>query len=188
MDEQDAAADRRQYLTIYLQDHKAGAEAGLRLAERCRDHAPDGDTKDELSRLVTEIDDDRRTLATIMAGLDVDPSTVKQIAGLAAERLARLKLNGRVVRTSPLSVLVELEGLIGAVSVKRELWTTLRTLAARADGRDAELEALTERADDQRSRLQALHDRATSQLFGDAGNGVAQDRTSSPSDIGVGSD
>jgi len=165
MSEPDTEADHQRFLAIYLQDHRAGAEAGVRLAERCRDHAPDADTKTELSRLVDEIDEDRRTLATMMAGLDVDPSTVKQIAGLAAERLGRLKLNGRAVRTSPLSVLVEIEGLIGAVSMKRELWATLGTLAARGPQHDAELEALIARADGQRTRLQTLHAHVAAQVF-----------------------
>jgi predicted DNA-binding ribbon-helix-helix protein len=170
MHQHDTEADHQRLLTIYLQDHRAGAEAGVRLAERCRDHAPDADTKTELSTLVTEIDDDRRTLATMMAGLDVDPSTVKQITALAAERLGRLKLNGRAVRTSPLSVLVELEGLIGAVSMKRQLWATLGTLAARGPRRDTELEALIERADDQRTRLQTLHGQVAAQVFETASN------------------
>src|SRR4029078_3162872 len=99
MNEHDAEADHQRLLTISLEDHHAGAEAGLRIAERCRDHAPDGDTKTELSSLVSEIDEDKQTLATIMVGLDVDPSTVKRIAGLAAEKLGRLKLNGRVAET-----------------------------------------------------------------------------------------
>jgi hypothetical protein len=166
MDEHEVAADRRRFLSIYLQDHRAGAEAGVRLAERCRDHAPDTDIERELSRLVTDIDADRRTLTTIMTGLEIDPSTVKQITALAAERLGRLKLNGRAVRTSPLSVLVELEGLIGAVSMKRQLWTTLRTLAPGGPGRDGELDALLTRADDQRDRLLAIHGRVASQVFG----------------------
>lgn len=165
MHEHDTEADHQHLLAIYLQDHRAGAEAGVRLAERCRDHAPDAGTKTELSSLVDEIDADRRTLATMMAGLDIDPSTVKHIAGLAAERLGRLKLNGRAVRTSPLSVLVEIEGLIGAVSMKRELWATLGTLAARGPQHDTELDALIARADDQRSRLQTIHGRVAAQVF-----------------------
>src|SRR5215207_1226807 len=118
MDEHDLDADRRRYLTIYLRDHRAGAETGVRLAQRCRDHAPDPETEAELSRLVDEIDHDRRTLITIMAGLDIDPSKAKHIAGLATERLGRLKLNGHAVRTSPLSVLLEVEAMIGAVSMQ----------------------------------------------------------------------
>jgi hypothetical protein len=159
----DERTSHQRYLEIYLQDHRAGAEAGVRLAQRCRDHATDPEVQTELSRLVADIDEDRRTLATIMAGLDVDPSAVKQIAGMAAERLGRLKLNGRAVRTSPLSVLVELEGLIGAVSMKRELWATLVVLAQ--PERDAELQGLIARADDQRARLQALHGRVGEVLF-----------------------
>src|SRR5688572_8209024 len=118
----DDQSDGRRLLTIYLQDHRAGAEAGVRLAHRCRDHAPDDAAAAELSQVVADIEEDRQTLAAIMAGLGVDRSPVKHVAGLAAERLGRLKLNGRLVRTSPLSVVVELEGLIGAVSVKRQLW------------------------------------------------------------------
>ena len=163
-----APPDPQRYLAIYLQDHRAGAEAGVRLAERCRDHAADPTTAAELSKLVDEIDEDRRSLATIMAGLDVDPSTLKQLAGVAAERLARLKLNGRAVRTSPLSVLVELEGLVGAVSMKRELWSTLRTMAVGATRRDDELDELIARAEDQRARLQSLHEHTVRLVFGDA--------------------
>jgi hypothetical protein len=167
MEQDEGRTARRRYLEVYLQDHRAGAEAGVRLAQRCRDHAPDPDAQAQLSRIVTEINEDRRTLATIMDGLDVDPSAVKQLTGMAAERLGRLKLNGRVMRTSPLSVLVELEGLIGAVSVKRELWTTLTVLADGAAGRNAELEPLISRADDQRARLQELHERVAHGLFSD---------------------
>jgi hypothetical protein len=168
MEHDDAAPDRQRYLAIYLQDHRAGAEAGVRVAERCRDHAPDADTAAELSELVTEIDQDRRTLATIMAGLGIDPSTVKQLAAKAAERLGRLKFNGHAVRSSPLRVLVELEGLVGAVSVKRELWATLRTLAVGPSGRNAELEGLIARADDQQARFQAIHSRIARRLFDSA--------------------
>jgi hypothetical protein len=158
-----AGTDAQRFVKIYLQDHRAGAESGLRLAERCRDHAPDDETAGELARVVADIESDRRSLATIMAGLDVDPSAVKQVAGIAADRLGRLKLNGRAVRTSPLSALVEVEGLIGAVNIKRELWATLRVLAG---GRDAELGSLIDRADDQVTRLRAVHARVAASLFG----------------------
>ena len=168
MNDDAALPDRQRYLAIYLRDHRAGAEAGVRLAERCRDQASDPTTAAELSRIVGEIDEDRRNLATIMAGLDVEPSTVKQIAGMAAERLGRLKLNGRVVRTSPLSELVQLEALVGAVSVKRELWSTLQTMAVGPTREDLELERLIARADDQRARLQSLHERTARRIFGAA--------------------
>src|SRR5829696_4423285 len=166
MEPEQDASDRRRYLSTYVQDHRAGAEAGVRLARRCRDHAPDPTTADELSRLVDEIDADRVSLAAIMGGLDIAPSALKNVASTTAERVGRLKLNGRLVRPSPLSVVVELEGLIGAVSVKRELWSTLTVLATDAETSDGRLANLLARADDQRGRLQAIHDRVVRRLFG----------------------
>ena len=173
----DDPADRARFLEIYLRDHRAGADAGLRLAQRCHDHADDPHVASELTRLVADIDADRRSLATIMAGLGIDPSTVKRVAGIAAERLGRLKLNGRTVRTSPLSLLLEIEGLAGAVSMKRQLWSTLRAVV---DGRDPELIDLVRRADDQLDRLRAIHERTARTLFAAAepdGSDVAQGRS-----------
>jgi hypothetical protein len=168
MEPEEHAAERQRYLTTYVQDHRAGAEAGVRLARRCHDHAPDPTTAAELARIVEEIEADRVSLAAIMDGLGVEASKVKDVAGLAAERIGRLKLNGRLVRTSPLSVVVELEGLIGAVSVKRELWATLSVLAGARAAPDERLATLLARADDQRSRLQAIHARVVTALFGSA--------------------
>jgi hypothetical protein len=89
------------------------------------------------------------------------------------------------VRTSPLSLLVELEGLIGAVSIKRELWTTLQTLATDSLGRDAELEALIVRAEDQRARLQAVHGGIASDLFNATDRSSLQPSAGSDSAIGT---
>jgi hypothetical protein len=161
----DQQTDRRDHLEIYLQDHRAGAEAGVRLAQRCTDHAPTDATKRLLEALTAEIVEDRNSLDAVMSGLGVRPSSLKMAAGVAGERLGRLKLNGRFVRTSPLSIVVEIEGLIGAVSVKRELWATLTTLAS-AEEPDERLEDLRRRAEDQRTRLQALHSLAVDELFG----------------------
>jgi hypothetical protein len=157
--------DDERYLAIYLQDHRAGAEVGVRLARRCRDHAPDGTTTAELTELVTDIEQDRASLAALMASLGVTPSSFKQLAGTGAELLGRLKLNGRLVRRSPLSVLLELEGLVGAVSTKRQLWATLAQLPATARCADIALESMTARADDQRQRLHVIHVRLVRELL-----------------------
>ena len=179
MEPEQEASDRQRYLRIYLQDHRAGAEAGVRLAGRCHDHAPDAATAAELAQVHAEIEEDRRALTTIMAGLEIAPSTAKTVAGVAGERVGRLKLNGRLVRRSPLSIVVELEGLIGAVSVKRQLWATL--LSMTADGRTADprLDELKDRAEDQRRRLEAIHGRLVRQLFAPAATPVTAPHSSS---------
>ena len=184
MESEQAASDRQQHLKTYLQDHRAGAEAGVRLAQRCRDHAPDASMAADLARLADEIDEDRRSLAAIMAGLDIAPSATKTVAGVAAERLARLKLNGRLLRTSPLSVVLELEGLVGAVSMKRQLWVTLLALAGDRQAADPRLHVLLARAEDQRRRLEIIHARVVPQLFGTSGAPPAASRAGSPADDG----
>lgn len=55
-------------------------------------------------------------------------STLKPVLARAAERVGRLKLNGRVTGYSPLSRLVELEGLVAGVTGKRAMWRALEPL------------------------------------------------------------
>jgi hypothetical protein len=78
---------------------------------------------------------------------------VKKVAALVTERAGRLKLNGSLFSYSPLSRLVELEGLALGVTGKLGLWRALREVG---DPRLAEfdLAALAERAEAQRDGLE----------------------------------
>src|SRR5690606_10454463 len=102
-----------------------------------------------------------------MAGADVEPSTLKKVLGAVGERFARLKSNGRFVRYSPSSRVVEIEGLQAGVTLKRELWRALRVSAALGP-RTAppSLGELEQRASDQLERLEELHERASIEAFG----------------------
>ncbi|MBW3665741.1 MAG: GDP-mannose 4,6-dehydratase, partial [Actinobacteria bacterium] len=71
-----------------------------------------------LERLVEEIGEDRVTLQQLMRHLGVDGSQIKNTVAVTAERLGRLKLNGQLIGYSPLSRLVELEGLAAGVETK----------------------------------------------------------------------
>ena len=76
-----------------------------------------------------------------------------------------MKLNGRFVRRSPLSDVLELEALLSAVRGKRAGWEGMRVLAtndARIDV--AELDDLIVRADSQIERLVAAHAEAAATL------------------------
>jgi hypothetical protein len=73
------------------------------------------------------------------------------------EKVGRLKPNGQLLQFSPLSRVVEIEGLITGVGGKLSLWRTLLELAERDVRLDTgELEVLAGRAEDQLLRLQAL--------------------------------
>ncbi|MGI8594731.1 MAG: hypothetical protein ACR2ML_10280, partial [Solirubrobacteraceae bacterium] len=98
-------------LAIYLQDHLAGASAGRELVKRA--HASNASTSlgTFLADLAREIEEDRHSLLEAMRRVEVTPDRVKQALGIAGERVGRLKLNGRLRGYSPLSRVVELEGL-----------------------------------------------------------------------------
>jgi hypothetical protein len=144
-------------LAIYFNDHLAGATAGVELARRLRaSNEGDDSFGPELAEICAEIEADRETLVAIMDRLDVGPSRLKPLAAVLAERLGRLKLNGRLWGYSPLSRLDELELLQLGVTGKRRLWRALEHTHS-GDLPDFELGALAERATGQLRRLEALH-------------------------------
>ena len=63
-----------------------------------------------------------------MTALGVEQSALKPAAGWVLEKAGRLKLNGQIRGYSPLSRLVELEGLETGVSGKRALWQALSSV------------------------------------------------------------
>ncbi len=144
-------------LEIYLNDHLAGATGGVELARRLRasnrDDAVFGAT---LSRVCAEIEADRAVLEQVIEGLGYTRSKVKPAAAWVAEKLGRLKLNGQLRGYSPLSRLIELEGLLIGITGKIGLWQTLTELGAGAN-LNADLEQLTARAAAQRAAIDDLH-------------------------------
>ena len=117
-------------LKIYLKDHLAGATAGLELALRSAGANEGTPLGEFLVRLADEIAEDREILTEIMDALDVPQDKVKNAMGWGAEKLGRLKPNGQLTGYSPLSRVVELEGLTVGVRGKQSLWENL-TEAAR---------------------------------------------------------
>jgi predicted DNA-binding ribbon-helix-helix protein len=146
------------YLPIYLNDHYAGSTAGVELAKRAANNSRDNaEFGPALAALASEIDEDRDSLKRIMDRLDVSEDRIKASIFWLGEKVGRLKPNGELLQFSPLSRVVELEGLITGVSGKLSLWRTLLELAERDERLGAgELEVLAGRAEDQLLRLHAL--------------------------------
>jgi len=144
-------------LAIYLNDHLAGATAGVEVARRLRgSNEDDPEFGPALAEVCAEIEADRETLEAVMDRLGVAQSKLKPLAAVLGERAGRLKLNGRLRGYSPLSRLDELELLQIGVAGKRRLWRALeQTHAGDLPGFD--LDALAERATGQLRRLEALH-------------------------------
>jgi hypothetical protein len=125
------------FLAIYLNDHLAGSTIGVELAKRSRGSNQRTPLGDFVDRLVREIEADRETLKGLMRELGVRPDPLKTYGAWAAEKVGRLKLNGRLTSYSPLSPVVELESLYLGITGKRQMWVILgRTIADDAPGFD----------------------------------------------------
>ena len=145
----------RMLLAIYLNDHLAGSTGGHELAKRAAAGNRGNTHGAFLERLAAEIGEDRATLISIMRALGVRVDRVKVLGGWAAEKVGRLKLNGRVTGYSPLSRVVELEGLTLGVHGKLELWRKLDDLEPKPHGLVAfDLPALIRRAERQLQELE----------------------------------
>ena len=80
-----------------------------------------------------------------------------------AERVSRMKLNGRFFAPSPLSRVIELETLVVGVRGKEALWTALQLAEPSLEGID--LTALIESARAQGEDLEALRRSAAAAAF-----------------------
>jgi hypothetical protein len=152
-----ANADAGRFLAIYLNDHLAGATLGVEMARRLRSsNQGDAEFGEPVAKLCAEIEEDLGTLVRLMERLEVGRDPVKPILAKVAERLGRLKLNGRLRGYSPLSRVLELEVLSGMVGGKLGLWNALeQSFGDSLDGFD--FHDLAARADSQGRRLEDLH-------------------------------
>lgn len=155
------------WLRIYLQDHYAGATAGLSLFARVASSHSDPGVRAEVSELAAQIATDRDALADLMRRLEVRPARTKMVAGWLVEKGGRLKSNGRLLRRSPLSDVIDLEMLLLGVRGKGHGWLCLRE-AAEHDPRiePTELEDLIRRAEGQAARLEQMHRASARSTFG----------------------
>jgi hypothetical protein len=143
-------------LDVYLNDHLAGATLGAELSRRAATENRGTELGEFLEALHEEIVEDRQTLRAVMGALGVDVSRLKPASAWLLEKVGRLKLNGQVRGYSPLSPLIELEGLEAGVSGKRSLWEVVaRSFPDDLRLEQFELEDLVTRADEQLKGLQS---------------------------------
>jgi hypothetical protein len=141
-------------LRIYLRDHHAASAGGVAVAARALG---------PYHPLAKQIAHDRKALENVMRQLGVEPSVLKVGLVRVAERVGRLKLNGRLLKRSPLSRVVELETLVVGVRGKEALWTAVRESQLSLRGID--LDALVESARGQGRELDELRLGAAARAF-----------------------
>jgi hypothetical protein len=157
-------------LTIYLNDHLAGATAGALIARRAAGSNRGTKLGERLAAVATEIEQDRDALRSVMRLVGAVENPVKTTFARLAERTGRvLKLNGRLLSYSPLSRLEELEALRIGVEGKLALWRGLKETRG-ADPRleGVDLDELARRAERQGTELEAMRLEAARGAFGTA--------------------
>jgi hypothetical protein len=153
-------------LGTYLQDHYAGSAAGIELFRRAAQQQSDPAARTALTALLEEVENDRAALERFLAAVGKRPDPVKNAGAWLAEKLSRLKPNGELLHRSPLSDVIELEGLRLAVDGKAAGWRVLRRLAEDEDRFDrSELDRLLKSAADQIDLLERLRMAAAERVF-----------------------
>ena len=156
-------------LRIYLQDHLASATGAVELAKRAYGANRGSEFGPGLAAVCELLVEDRDALLDVMRRLGVGPDRLKVGAAWVAEKAGRLKLNGRWREYSPLSRVVELEGLAMLLLGQRGMWESLahaladdpRIEAFDAAGRVAGIdEALTRLAELRRRAAEAAFARS----------------------------
>ncbi|MGB9378339.1 MAG: hypothetical protein WCB04_12580 [Mycobacteriales bacterium] len=152
-------------LGIYLNDHLAGSTGGLELIRRIASAHRGSSAGATLDRMVVEFRDEREALMQMMAALGVPVRHYKVYGAWVFEKVGRFKLNGSLLHRSPLSDLVELEGMRLGVEGKAAGWRTLRTAASRYDVLDAtRLDRLIAQARAQSDTLEELRIQAAERV------------------------
>jgi hypothetical protein len=142
----------------YLQHHWAGSSGGVELFRRVAGTHPDPVTATAVREMSVEIAAEREVLRELIQALGGTPTRLGAMAARVAERVGRLKPNGRLFHRSHLTDIVELEAMRVAVYGKRAGWQLLRELTEDDPRLDPErLDALIRQSDEQLSRLADLH-------------------------------
>jgi hypothetical protein len=180
-------------LGTYLNDHLAGAAAGVELAEKLGANYEGTPFGTAVAALVEEIKADRDTLQALMERLGIGKSPVKQAAGWVFEKATRLRFNRQPKRlahyrdvrpdrlqgsrglgnaqasltgSDALTRLLETETLSLGIEGKLALWRALKGI----DGLDTELgradfDRLIFRARQQREALEPHRLEAATEAF-----------------------
>ena len=161
-----------EFLRIYLRDQLAMGIGWRELARRAARNNKGTETGAALDRVATAIAEDVDTFRKIMDRLRIAPDPVKNTAALVAERVGRLKPNGRLRAYSPLSRFEELELLTMGIDGKKQMWATLRDLAGLGVRiQDIDFDRLVARAQEQRDELEPHREAAGTEAFVTASRG-----------------
>lgn len=144
------------HIATYLNDHLAGAVAGLEILEHLEAAHAGTPLEGFLRELRTEIEADRQELETLMERLSVSESRTRKASAWVAEKFAELKLRLDDSASGDFRLFESLEALSLGIEGKKSLWKALAAAAENAPAlRLTDYERLERRAEEQRNRVEA---------------------------------
>ncbi|WP_154793981.1 NAD-dependent epimerase/dehydratase family protein [Occultella kanbiaonis] len=152
-------------LGLYLSDHLTGATAGTERIQRMAHAFADTPMGPDLMAIRDQITRERELLRELIELLGLRQRPHRQAVAWAAEHVGRLKLNKRIVSTSPMTPLLEVELMRSAVIGKEGVWRTLETLAPDLGLQSSTFTDLAEAARQQKTTLDRLHAQLRPHVF-----------------------
>lgn len=150
---------------LYLSEHFTASTAGLGRLERMTRAFRDTPFHAELAEVTEQLRGERELYRDLLDRLDVPRRRYRQVAAWAGEKAGRLKLNGRVVEQSPMTMVFEPEVMRAGVLAKIGGWQTLREHADEIGLDPAQLDELIAQAYQQIDVLARFHAYARGRAF-----------------------
>lgn len=157
-------------LGLYLSDHLSGATAGLGRIQRMAKDFTDTPVHAELVGVAAEIRRERELLLGLIHELGIRQRPHRQAAAWLAEHAGRLKLNGRLLSRSPMTLVLEAELMRAAILAKIGGWQTLEELAPELGLEPSTYARLITEGHQQIEALGRVHEHARTNAFRERGN------------------
>lgn len=159
--------EHHRLLSIYLNDHLALATVLIEVAKRSLDNNDQEPYGKVFAGVQTAALEQRAALVRLMDELGASRSSMKERAAWVAEKAGRLKLNGRIKSYSPLSRVLESEGLRALLELQKSFWDTLEGVAAGDPRVDRQIcSRLSRSCSDGIRDLESIQESAATEAFG----------------------
>ena len=142
-------------LHVYLNDHLAGATAGVDLVKTAAENH-DGELGEFFAQLADEITADYNGLTSLMDQMDAHASGAKEVLAKAGSVVSEAKFSGESVDDPTFGTFLTLETLSIGVEGKLCMWKALKVVEGNVPELAAtNIDTLIERAQSQRDRLES---------------------------------
>lgn len=153
----------RAHLEPYVEDHRAGAVGGQKLAHRIVTENQGVGWMAPAGHVADEIDHDVVVLDRVRDRLGLRGGSIKRLIAAGAHLLSRVELHS----LTPQNRVLQLEALMSGVFAKQRLWMALQAVPdPRLEAMREEFVELERRADGQLQTLGQLHVIAVSHMGG----------------------